>query len=235
MAQDTEHSSLGAEIAPRLDASAIDRRGFVIGAAAALGALGAPGLALAADGTRRFRLYRDKEDVGHHTISANKTANGLQVDIRIQIQIRRIGFRVYVFEMQNSELWRDGALVQLSSSTNNNGSKEFCRATRSGGGLKIEGSGFSGDAPASARPTSYWNYNNLSSKPWFSAQTGKLLRLRFRRSQQGPLETWSLSGDLNTTLIYDNRKEWVGCLFDAGGRPIVYRQVDRGPAFQSMV
>lgn len=215
------------------------RRQMLLGGGAMLGAAGlglsGAGEALAATGPRRFVLFRGKEEVGYHTLDAKKVDGGLQVDIRILIEVRRLGIRFYVYEHSNREVWRNGQLVSLNATTNDDGASEFCRVSRNGGRLQIAGSRFSGTAPAGAAPTSYWNYANFKSRTWFSTQSGRLLKLRFRKRQLGPLESWSVRGDFDTTLIYDNQQEWRGCRFDAKGAQIVYRQTGAGPNFQALV
>lgn len=215
----------------------LDRRGFLTTAAAAGAgaALLRPSSALAISGVRTFALFRGDEEIGTHTISANETAEGLAVDIGINIEVRRLGIRFYVYEHTNKELWRDGKLMRLTSTTNNDGKDRFARVERQGDTLKIEGTLYTGDAPGDAAPTSYWNYNNLSTRPWFSSEAGNILDLSLTKSQAGAFERWTVAGEVNLTLDYDAQREWRSCSFDGNGVPIVYRETSPGPALLPLV
>ncbi|MEL6979011.1 MAG: DUF6134 family protein [Pseudomonadota bacterium] len=191
--------------------------------------------AFAAAGVRRFELSRGDEEVGFHTVEARETPDGLAVKINILIEVRRLGFRVYVYEHENNELWHDGLFMGLRSQTNDDGTDESCVVERVGDTLRIDGAGFKGEVPGDSVPTTYWNYANFQSQNWFSSQTGKPLNLKFRSRPEGPLERWDVTGDFDVTLIYDGANEWRGCRFDARGVPIIYRQSAPGAAFASLV
>lgn len=199
------------------------------------GALAAPGLLLAAGGARRFELVRDGDVIGAHTLSVADQGASVIMTIRIDISVSILGIRVYAYEHENREVWRDGRLVSLESRTNDDGDAAFARVTMRDDGLVIDGSSFEGVAPTDAAPTSYWNYRTLDARPWFSSQSGEVLSLSFDRRQTSDGTICALSGDFATTLIYDRENEWRGCRFAARGEDVVYRQTSPGPRFGALV
>lgn len=180
-------------------------------------------------------MDRAGSEIGFHTLSAVERGDLLEMSIRIEIAVRVLGIRVYVYEHENREQWRGGRLVALDSRTNDDGAQDFARVRLDGDKLRIEGSSYQGEAPAEAAPTTYWNYRNFAKRPWFSSQSGAILDVNLAESRESDGVVWRVSGDFETTLIYDEAQEWRGCRFPARGEEVVYRQVSPGPRFNAML
>lgn len=180
-----------------------------------------------ADGTARrvFRILRNGDDIGTHTLDARLIDGAFEIDILIDIKVRVLGFTAYRYELQNREVWRGGELQSLDSTTNDDGSEDRARIRREDGGLVISGSGFDGRLDGSVATTSYYTTAFHDRRPWVSSQSGKPLDVTVSRVAQSPLKV-DVSGELETHLIYDERGEWIGCEFDAGGEPGSYEVVE---------
>lgn len=198
----------------------LDRRCFLAGAAAA--GFVRPALA---DGpaVRRFRILRGGDDIGRHALNARLTDRGFEIDIDIDIRVRVFGITAYRYELTNREVWSGGRLVSLSSTTNDDGDRAEVRLTRSGDRLEIDGSAYSGTVGADAATTSYFTPAFLERRPWLSTQSGKPLTVETASRGGG---RWQVTGDLTTTLIYDDRGEWMGSEFDAEGERASYEVIE---------
>ncbi|MCI4663642.1 MAG: DUF6134 family protein [Neomegalonema sp.] len=211
----------------------INRRALLLGGAAALASpvIFGPSASRAANGQRRFEILRKGKVIGAHTLTSSTRGDVQTMSIRILIQIYILGIRAFVYDHRNTETWEGGALQRLVSSTNDDGDKDFCRLERRGDRLRIAGSSFRGTAPADRAPTSYWR---KAPTPWFSSQTGELLKLSLAQRPRAGGERWSVRGDVDVTLDYDAQGEWRGCSFPArDGEVIRYRQTAPGPRFNA--
>ncbi len=182
------------------------------------GLLPLPAIA-ATSASRSFRIIRDGSDIGTHTLSATKGPNGFEIDITIRIAVKLLGITVYRYEMDNREVWSGGKLQSIQSRVNDDGTDDFVTARRENGKLMIDGSSFTGEAPDGIVTTSYYNKAFLDRRPWMSTQSGRLLSISVAKG--GP-SAYKVSGDLVTTLEYDERGEWINSRFDAGGEAAFY-------------
>ena len=194
----------------------LDRRLFLGGAAAALAS---PALA-AGRASREFRIIRDGDDIGSHRLDAVLGPNGFEVAIEIRIAVKVLGITAYRYEMDNREVWSGGAIRSVDSRVNDDGTRDFFRATRKDGGIAIEGSRYSGLVPQDAVTTSYYATPFLQRQPWVSTQSGAPLKLTVNPG--GRDRWWSVRGELDTDLGYDTSGEWIACEFDAGGEQARY-------------
>lgn len=203
------------------------RRVFLGGAAAVLAM---PAVA-AGNAKRVFRILRDGSDIGTHTLEAVSGPNGFEIDIVIRIQVKILGVTAYRYELDNREVWKGGNLISLDSKVNDDGTRDFASATRSGDALAIKGSRYTGDGPGSAATTSYFVPELLERAPWISTQSGALLPIRI--SPEGRTGWNTVTGGLDTKLGYEGG-EWTGCEFDAGGEPGTYEIISQSGSFRAL-
>jgi len=165
------------------------------------------------------------EQVNTVAIAGGRVETTVEVDIRVKV----LGLTAYRYAMTNREVWEDGLLQSVDAATDDDGDRGFARVSRSGGGLVVEGSGYSGAAPSDAATTTYWTTAFLTRPVWISTQSGEPLRVSARNMGAsvmtfpgGPrsVETWRISGDVELDLYYDDRGEWIGNAFKADGETI---------------
>ena len=106
----------------------------------------------AQNGERVYTIIRAGDEIGEQRMRARKTAEELRIDISIDIAVKILGFTAYRYAHRSVETWRGGALWSIEATTDDDGEDEFCRIQRQGapatGALKVDGSAYSGDAPA---------------------------------------------------------------------------------------
>ena len=206
----------------------MDRRSFIAGSGLLLAS---PALA-AQKASRTFRIIRDGDDIGSHSLDAVLGADGMEMRITIRIAVKVLGLTAYRYEMDNRELWKGGQLVSVDSRVNDDGERDFSKVSRKGDGLSVEGSRYAGPVDVSAVTTSYFVPDFLKRQPWISTQSGKPLDLSI--GADGRSGWWSTSGELNVKLGYDDRREWVGCEFDAGGELATYEVASQSGRFGAL-
>lgn len=193
----------------------MNRRSLMTGAAAV--ALTTPFVtpAFAVERAQRtFRIFRSGKDIGTHKLSATLDNNGFQIEIRIDIAVKFLGITAYNYNLINREQWKDGELVDLNSRVNDDGTDDFSRVMQKDGKLSISGSRFTGEVDLEAVSTSYYQKAFIERRPWISTQSGRPLDVTVTKVSDG---RYAVAGDLETTLLYDGRGEFVGTEFDAGG------------------
>ncbi len=192
---------------------------------------------------RTFRILRDGDDIGNHVLTARREGARMTVEIDIAIAVTFLGVTAYRYELTNREVWEDGRILTIDSVVNDDGEPGFCRVRRDGDGLRVDGSGYSGPAPADAATTSYWSADFLSRGVWISTQSGEPLSVSAAdqgveviESGSGPLtcRRWAISGDMELELWYDASGDWAANAFDAGGEPGRYRLQSGGDSLNTL-
>lgn len=168
-----------------------------------------------------FRVLRNGNPIGTHSISIEPVTGGFDVHIDVDIKYSIGPITLYRYRLRGREQWRDGRFVQLDARTDDDGTAQFATITRQGSSLWVSGSANSGyHAPENALPGTHWNKNELAG-PWISPQDGKLLAPAVTDAGAEPLagvrgvtlraEHFVMSGDVRMELWYTADRRWA-CL-----------------------
>ncbi len=206
----------------------LTRRAMIAGATAAVAAP-----ARAETAARRFTILRGDSDVGRHEIALTRQGDTLNVSIDVEIVVRVLGIAAYRYEMTNREVWRGGLLQSVDCSVNDDGDRKRVGATRSGDGIVVDASFYSGPAPSEIATTTYFTPDFLTRPRWMSTDSGELYAMTIRRDGDAAVKTaagqaqcarWRASNgsDFDVELFYDANGEWASVAFDGRGEPIVY-------------
>src|SRR5579859_5642383 len=86
---------------------------------------------------RDFTITVDGKQSGNSLMGITKQADGsLTVNYQGVVRISGVFFK-YEFNSQTTETWKDGRLISLKASTNDNGKKVNMTATAVGPGLRV--------------------------------------------------------------------------------------------------
>src|SRR5215813_2514491 len=118
-----------------------DLRGLVALALGVLGAAPAAAQPVPAEGRLDYAIMRSGDQVGTHTITFRREGDRVIVDIAVDAQVRVLGITAYRFNQRSSETWRNGRLLSLDSTGNNDGTAFSLRAREADGGLVVEAHG----------------------------------------------------------------------------------------------
>lgn len=178
-----------------------------------------------------FKVYRDGEDIGHHRVKFSVSGTDIVADTDIELAVTFASIRVFYYRHQSREIWRDGELHALTSTTHNDGEDLAVNAVRNGETLSVQGPQFTGDATGPAVPTSYWFAKFVEHGQFLDTQNGRIFagaiaKIGDERIVAGGAEIvatrYTLSEQLVMNLWYDAAGNWVKTSFEARGSTIDY-------------
>lgn len=191
-----------------------------------------PSAAAAAELDAAFDIIRKGDRIGFHAVKVEETGDGgFRVETRIEMQVKFGPIPVFRYEHVSTELWRDGKVVSVESTTDNNGKAESLKAERMGDLLAVDGTQYKGEAPGDAIPSSYWNKAIVSTKTLLDTQNGRLIDVKVANLGEttsptgAPAEQHRVSGSVDLNLWYSGER-WVGADFVVRGQSLTYRLVD---------
>lgn len=107
--------------------------------------------------TREFRVLVDGKPAGSYKMTIENRSDGSlfqtgQADVSLQILLRKV-----TYTYRGTETWKDGRLIKLETSTNDDGKRYQVRAAPDGANLLVTADGKSHTAPANVWTTTYWH------------------------------------------------------------------------------
>ena len=198
-------------------------------AALLLGALAAP----AAAGTQpvpqtlEFDIARDGDIVGHHRISFRGEGDRLVVHSDLKIEVEALSFTVYRYQQTREEVWRNGKLVALVATADDDGTPHDIKgAAAPNGALRMSSGQEQWTLPPESVPASFWNQSMVTQRgPLVDSLTGRITPQRVVKVGQ---ETVRAGGrDVVATHYRLEGKRPRDVWYDAGGRWVKMRAVGR--------
>jgi hypothetical protein len=180
--------------------------------AAGLGVLGLalPGLAVAAPAVKRFRVLRQGQAIGTHTVTIDRHGEVQEARTEVDVAIRMAGIVVYRFRQRLSERWRGGMLVQAQGFRERNGERFELLGRAEGGVIQVQGTAGRFTLPGHAAPLSWWNPSKLD-RPLFGGDEGRILDLRVTHHKRpGGGDVFRTTGYEESEAVYDSHGTWIG-------------------------
>ena len=221
-----------------MTASILTRRSFTAGTLGLALVPAVPALAASSGATRRFAVLRGEEPIGTHTITVQRTPDGITARTDIDIAVKRLGFTVYSYTLNCTEAYDATGLLSLNGQCNDDGDADFVTAAREAGQMNVNGSSYQGPAPIGVGATTYWRKDALTAAPWISTQSGELLSVTASPVSVAEVPAGATAyritngTDYTTDIFYDSRGEWIGSAFDAKGTRATIRMTDETGALQ---
>lgn len=186
-----------------------------------------------------FDVFREGEKVGRHNVIFSRISpRDLSVVARLELQVTFLSIPVYEFLYRSSAVWRDGRLKTLNAHIDDDGEIITVRALTTGLGLNILGPKGQVEWRDSLYPTNHWNARVLSQSQVLNTLNGDISRVQIAATGRERIRaegTWvqatryQYSGDIDTTVWYDDAGRWVKMRFTAkGGSVIDYRCIRCG-------
>ncbi len=178
-----------------------------------------------------FRVTRDGQPLGRHTLDFRQEADGLHVEIDIALEVKFAFLTLFRYRHHNHEIWRDGRLIALESETDDDGETFRVRAKATEDGLRVESAGVSYIAPSGIIPTSYWNPATVAQSRLLDTQTGAIRQVQVMPAAKenvvldgrpAPARKYRMSGDLEMDLWYSDSGSWAKLVFLARGAEVEY-------------
>jgi hypothetical protein len=183
-----------------------------------------------------FKAYRDKSEVGTHTVDVRPNGNQTTVTTKIDLEVGVAFITLFKLRHDCEEVWQDGQLLSLRSKTNDNGDKYQVTGKATPEGFRIEGPGGPAIAPADAYTSnSVWNTAVLEQKTVIDAQHGGIIGLSVKQQGQQQVavagqkvradEYQVITPFVAGSVWYDDAGKWVKALFEKDGEQLEYRLV----------
>jgi hypothetical protein len=184
-----------------------------------------------------FDVFRGGDKVGMHKVSFSKTSDReIRVDAHMALDVTFLTIPVYAFRYRSLATWRDGRLADLVARIDDDGEKSTIRATAGDRAFDVSGPKGAATWHNPLFPTNHWNAGVLSQSHVLNTLNGNISRVRIAaqgreriRAQGRWIEAtrYQYSGDIDTTVWYDDRGRWVKMRFSAKGGSIIDYQCIR--------
>ncbi len=180
-----------------------------------------------------FEMKRAGSPLGTHEVTFEQQGQDLIVNVAIDMKVRVLFVTAFKYKHRNREVWRDGRLVSLSATTNDNGKSYWVEAVARDDGLHVDGSAGSYVAPADTMPSSYWHYGTTKVDQLLNTQKGMIEDVEMtlvetvQRTIDGvevDAERWRLKGSITADVWYDAATgNWLDLGFEARGEEVAYQ------------
>ena len=126
-----------------------------------------------ADKSWKFRVWLDDMPIGYHQVSINNEENRKTVHTLAKFDVRFLFVPVYSYSHETRELWEDGCLVNITSTTDDNGDDYFISTTEKVEQLALQTQDGMTSLSGCIRTFAYWDIELLKSERLLNTQTGK--------------------------------------------------------------
>jgi hypothetical protein len=155
--------------------------------------LNSPGFASSAmhdavDQSWRFRVLLDDMPIGYHQVSINRENNRKTVQTEASFDVRFLFIPVYSYNHETRESWKDGCLVNINSTTDDNGDNFFISSSEENRALTIETREGRTSIDGCVRTFAYWDLELLKSGRLLNTQTGEYQQVSIEDLGTGSLD-----------------------------------------------
>ncbi len=191
---------------------------------------GTPRAGVPEDGVLRFDIVRNGTRIGTQVYRFRREGRRVAVDIRTDIDYRLLFIPVYRFEHESHEVWEDGLLTSLVSTTNDNGEPIKLRVVREEDSLMVIGEDGTMYVDREIVPASLWNRMVLERDRVLGTIGGGVKRIEVDyigeetltvRGRSVKARHFRLSGEYNRELWYDENDVLVRVRFVAEDGSVV--------------
>jgi hypothetical protein len=121
----------------------------------------------------KFRVMLDDRPIGYHQVSINREQNRKTVHTQANFDVRILFIPVYSYDHQTRERWIDNCLVDINSTTDDNGEDYFINSKQSEQKLTLETREGMSLLEGCVRTFAYWDVDLLNSDRLLNTQTGE--------------------------------------------------------------
>ena len=213
----------------------------IILAAASLGSAPAANREAVPDaGTIAFDVYRGNSPFGTHILRFEENGDELRVTTDVDLRVRIGPITAFRYEHDSVEVYRDGELVSLQTSTLKDGERLSVDISRNGDVYSGQGSDEDGNTrpvslSSSLPPSSHWGGYAVGLDTVLNTETGAEMPVTITELGQSMIEVGGqtiearhvrMEGSLTLDLWYDANGEWVRSEFSVRGQDITYVRRD---------
>jgi len=179
-----------------------------------------------------FSVWRSGSEIGRHRVLFSRDGGALIVRSMLDLAVKMLGITVYRYTYRAQEVWRDGKLVRLVSSVDDNGTPAKIEAQADQDKIDVAGphGRFVADAPI--LPSTHWDAQVIGADRVINTLDGKIDQVKLVPEGAGPVATaaapirathYLWTGDIKAETWYDAAGHWVKLRFNGkDGTPIDY-------------
>ncbi|MEJ2308170.1 MAG: DUF6134 family protein [Gammaproteobacteria bacterium] len=145
------------------------------------------GMTHASDMQLHFDVYLDDRPIGVHRVILDRSGGEKRVQVEARFDIKFLAFTAYKYRHSADELWRDGCIVELETSTNDNGKQLTVDAQPALQGLEVSTRDDSATLDGCVRTFAYWDPGLLNSQRLLNTQTGEYELTSLQQVDSEPL------------------------------------------------
>jgi len=182
--------------------------------------------------TWNFRVLLDDRPIGEHVFTLRASGEQLELRSEARFDVRLLFVHAYRYRHEAFERWRGGCLTAFESTTDDNGAREFARATAHGDRLVVARPLGSEEHEGCIRTFAYWNPRILEARALLNSQTGELLPVTVLLRGEEPVRVGSqtlraqryrISAPRLQIDVWYSGDDWVALeAAAAGGRQLRY-------------
>ncbi|MDZ4729447.1 MAG: DUF6134 family protein [Xanthomonadales bacterium] len=167
----------------------------------------------------RFQVYVDDKDIGFHEFRVRQQGDQQVLSSVAEFEYKLMFVTLYRYQHRNEEVWQDGCLTRIESSTDANGKVYAVAGEQNADGFKVDGSKGSAILPDCVMSFAYWNQEFLQATQLLNTQDGEYMdvavtepvnELLMFQGQPVATQRYQLSAKkLNLELWYSEQGEWL--------------------------
>lgn len=179
-----------------------------------------------------FEVLLDGKPIGTHTFEVDAQAGSETIRSAARFDVKVLGIRLYRYQHEAQESWRDGCLDRITASTDDNGSRLLVRGARGQAGFQLEQPAGAALREGCVTAFAYWDRDRLlRQRELLNPQTGKFDAVRFESLGEERIESGGttvlaqrhrlLGEDLRIDLWYSPGGEWLQLESPARGKRVL--------------
>jgi hypothetical protein len=177
-----------------------------------------------------FQVYVNDKPVGLHEFRLQQRGGQQWLKSEAAFEYKLMFVTLYRYHHQNQEVWQDGCLARIESSTDANGKDYAVFGEAGSAGFILEASKGEAILPGCVHSFAYWNPDFLKAGQLLNSQNGEYLDVTVSeptsdsivvRGQELPAQRYELKAKkLKLDLWYSSDGEWLGLesTYDEGRR-----------------
>ena len=187
----------------------------------------------------KFDVFRNNKKVGNHNITFyHLNDDKFKVIAEMDLSVRFLSIPLYSYSYRSEATWQQNKLTDLTSEQNDDGITTNVNVISAEKSLLIKGPSGNITADRHLYPTNHWHAGVLSQKQVINTLNGKVANVKIAEIESEQIlaegktisaNRYQYSGDVETTVWYDNAGRWVKMQFNGkGGSVIDYRCIECG-------
>ena len=178
-----------------------------------------------------FDVFRDGERVGKHSVRFQKiSSDNFEVIARLDLRVTILTIPVYDYAYHSQAKWKKGRLEGLFVNIDDDGAKSTVRASMQEGKLLVVGPKGKTVIPSAIFPTNHWNVAVLLETRVLNTLSGETSQVKITKQRLEKIRAegrwieatkYQYTGDIDTTVWYDDKGRWVKMRFPAKGGSII--------------